>query len=218
MAIKSIAETYVPYSDRSAAVSLPSLHLRARRSICACVLRSIRSLVRLRAASGVSARPTGSKMRSSVRTVRRLMRVFYHALRLGNLPNVSHSRNSRTQPASSPHYTGVMAAHPLQALVRHVRRIAGAGDPDPIGDADLVARFARTRDETAFAEIVQRHGPLVWAICRTNLNAADADDAFQATFLVLARKAKSIRKPGSLACWLSGVTRRTVQTVRQRRE
>src|SRR5207302_9499879 len=75
-----------------------------------------------------------------------------------------------------------------------------------------------SRDEAAYAEIGQRHGPLVWAICRTNLNADDADDAFLATFLVLARKAKSIRKPGSLACWLSGVTRRTVQTVRQRRD
>jgi RNA polymerase sigma factor (sigma-70 family) len=109
-----------------------------------------------------------------------------------------------------------MGSHPLQILVRHVRRIAGASEPDPIGDADLMARFAASRDESAFAEIVQRHGPLVWAICRTNLNAADADDAFQATFLVLARKAKSIRKPGSLACWLSGVARRTIQAVRAR--
>ena len=125
-------------------------------------------------------------------------------------------RNSCTQPAPSPHYTGAMGSHPLQTLVRHVRRIAGASEPDPIGDADLLARFAASRDESAFAEIVQRHGPLVWAICRTNLNAADADDAFQATFLVLARKAKSIRKPGSLACWLSGVARRTIQAVRAR--
>jgi RNA polymerase sigma factor (sigma-70 family) len=109
-----------------------------------------------------------------------------------------------------------MPTRPLEALVRHVRRIAGASDPDPIGDADLVARFTVRRDEAAFAEIVQRHGPLVWAICRSSLNAADADDAFQATFLVLARKAKAIRKPASLACWLSGVARRTVHSVRGR--
>jgi RNA polymerase sigma factor (sigma-70 family) len=107
-----------------------------------------------------------------------------------------------------------MPTRPLEALVRHVRRIAGASDPDPIGDADLVGRFNASRDQAAFAEIVQRHGPLVWAICRSSLNAADADDAFQATFLVLARKAKSIRKPASLACWLSGVARRTVHSVR----
>jgi RNA polymerase sigma factor (sigma-70 family) len=109
-----------------------------------------------------------------------------------------------------------MPAHPLSALVRHVRRIAGASDPDPIGDADLLARLSATNNQAAFAEIVQRHGPLVWTICRTNLNAADADDAFQATFLVLARKAKSIRKPASLACWLSGVARKTVQAMRGR--
>src|SRR5262249_22526338 len=125
-------------------------------------------------------------------------------------------QNTCTHLARSPHYTGAMGSHPLQTLVRHVRRIAGASEPDPIGDADLLARFTATRDESAFAEIVQRHGPLVWAICRTNLNAADADDAFQATFLVLARKARSIRRPGSLACWLSGVARRTIQTVRAR--
>jgi RNA polymerase sigma factor (sigma-70 family) len=111
-----------------------------------------------------------------------------------------------------------MPTRPLEALVRHVRRIAGASDPDPIGDADLMARFNASRDEAAFAEIVQRHGPLVWAICRTNLNGADADDAFQATFLVLARKAKSIRRPSSLACWLSGVARKTVHAMRVRRD
>ena len=57
-----------------------------------------------------------------------------------------------------------MPTRPLEALVRHVRRIAGASEPDPIGDADLVARFTVRRDQAAFAEIVQRHGPLVWAI------------------------------------------------------
>ena len=88
------------------------------------------------------------------------------------------------------------AVQSQQRPVGTIRR--GASEPDPIGDVDLLARFIASRDESAFAEIVQRHGPLVWALCRTNLNAADADDAFQATFLVLARKAKSIRRPASL--------------------
>jgi RNA polymerase sigma factor (sigma-70 family) len=85
----------------------------------------------------------------------------------------------------------------------------------PVSDADLLTRFTGQRDEEAFEEIVRRHGPLVWALCRSRLTAADADDAFQATFLVLARQARHIRKPASLAFWLSGVTRRVVRHVRE---
>lgn len=109
-----------------------------------------------------------------------------------------------------------MPAPGLRFLVRHLRRLAGERESSSRSDTDLLARFVADRDEAAFEEIVQRHGPLVWAVCRTNLSAADADDAFQATFVVLARRARSIRKPGSLACWLSGVARKTVQSVRAR--
>src|SRR5262245_63930831 len=105
---------------------------------------------------------------------------------------------------------------PLRTVVRHLHRLAGAGETAPSADADLLARYAATRDEAAFAEIVQRHGPLVWAVCRTGLTAADADDAFQATFLVLARRAAAVRKPASLACGLSGVARRVARTGRTR--
>jgi RNA polymerase sigma factor (sigma-70 family) len=107
-----------------------------------------------------------------------------------------------------------MDSSPIQAVVRHLRRIATPKAGAPSTDAELLARFVAQRDEAAFAEIVQRHGPLVWALCRSQLSAADADDAFQATFLVLARQARKIRKPGSLVCWLSGVARRVVRRAR----
>ena len=67
-----------------------------------------------------------------------------------------------------------MDTGPLRAVVRHLRRWAGAGEVAPSSDVDLLTRFIEARDENAFAEIVQRHGPLVWAICRSRLNGARA--------------------------------------------
>src|SRR5687767_11660540 len=107
-----------------------------------------------------------------------------------------------------------MSRGPFQAAVSHLRRLAAPAPVGPSADGELLARFAVRRDAEAFAEIVQRHGPLVWALCRSGLPAADADDAFQATFLVLARQAPGIRKPSSLACWLSGVARRVIRRAR----
>jgi RNA polymerase sigma factor (sigma-70 family) len=108
-----------------------------------------------------------------------------------------------------------MRNNPLGAVVRHLRMRAGRAAEASSPDALLLTRFARHRDETAFEEIVRRHGPLVWALCRGGLQTADAEDAFQATFVVLARRAGHIRKPASLACWLSGVTRRVVGAARK---
>src|SRR3954465_15028039 len=85
----------------------------------------------------------------------------------------------------------------------------------PPTDRELVREFAATRDEAAFAEIVRRHGPMVLAVCRRVLaDAPDADDAFQAVFLVLARRAGSVGRPERLAGWLYGVALRGARRAR----
>ena len=79
----------------------------------------------------------------------------------------------------------------------------------PEDDAELVRRFVADRDEAAFAALVRRHGPMVLGVCRRVLrDPHDAEDAFQATFLVLARRAGSLRR-GALAGWLYTTARRS---------
>jgi RNA polymerase sigma factor (sigma-70 family) len=85
----------------------------------------------------------------------------------------------------------------------------------PPTDRELVRAFAATRDEAAFAEIVRRHGPMVLAVCRRVLaDAPEADDAFQAVFLVLARRAGSVGRPERLGGWLHGVAVRCARRAR----
>lgn len=84
-----------------------------------------------------------------------------------------------------------------------------------LADQDLLNRFARTRDEEAFAALVERHGPMVLGVCRRVLqDECDAEDAFQATFLVLARKANGIRKREAVGSWLYGVAYRVANKLR----
>jgi RNA polymerase sigma factor (sigma-70 family) len=101
-----------------------------------------------------------------------------------------------------------MSKLPPELLLHHLRELTRGRAPDDAPDAELVRRFAAHRDEAAFAALLRRHGPMVLGVCRRVLgNHADAEDAFQATFLVLARNAPAIRKRASVGSWLHGVAR-----------
>src|SRR5882757_8128410 len=102
------------------------------------------------------------------------------------------------------------AARPVD-LLRQFERTDGASATD----ADLLARFVATKDADAFAELVRRHGPLVLGTCRrVTGQAQDAEDAFQATFLVLEKKAASLRNPNLLGNYLYGVAFRVAWRAR----
>jgi RNA polymerase sigma factor (sigma-70 family) len=91
-------------------------------------------------------------------------------------------------------------------LLRHIRHLASGADAEQVSDGDLLRRFATECDEDAFAELVRRHGPLVLNTCRRVLaEPAEIDDAFQATFLVLARKATAVCGLETAAGFLYGV-------------
>jgi RNA polymerase sigma factor (sigma-70 family) len=100
-------------------------------------------------------------------------------------------------------------------LLRHLRPYAGAAGLGEFSDQHLLERFARQSDEEAFAALVRRHAALVYGVgWRLLHHTQDAEDVFQATFLVLARKAGAIRWRGSVANWLYGVARRLALKVR----
>jgi RNA polymerase sigma factor (sigma-70 family) len=102
-----------------------------------------------------------------------------------------------------------MAQPQLGVVLRHIHRLVDSPSTDEPSDGQLLDRFIASRDEVAFEELLRRHGPMVYGICRRLLGTAhDADDAFQATFLLLVHKATSIRKGTSLGCWLYGVAYR----------
>src|SRR5579884_2332210 len=105
-----------------------------------------------------------------------------------------------------------MSAAALSGLLRFVRRWTGG---PACADADLLRRCLREGDESAFAELLERHGPLVLGVCRRLLDDVhDVEDAFQATFLVLLRRGGSLSRPERLASWLHGVAHRTALKAR----
>jgi RNA polymerase sigma factor (sigma-70 family) len=108
-----------------------------------------------------------------------------------------------------------MASGHLSAFLQHLRRSALRRDETGLTDGQLLDAYIRDREEAAFAALVYRHGPMVWGVCRRVLdNDPDAEDAFQAAFLVLVRKAASIVPRDRIANWLYGVARQTAMKAR----
>ncbi len=106
-------------------------------------------------------------------------------------------------------------------VLSYLRRLLPAVDPQG-SDGELLRRYVATGAEGEFTELLRRHGPLVWSVCRRVLGDAHAaEDVFQATFLQLARKAGTLRRDGSLAGWLHTVAtrlaRRALRAEQRRR-
>ena len=109
-----------------------------------------------------------------------------------------------------------MPTTPFAPVLHHIRALAGAGEVT-LTDQQLLNRYTSRNDGTAFAILVRRHGPMVFGVCRRFLNDRhDAEDAFQATFLVLVRRARKLRQPELLGNWLFGVARRVAQKAKAR--
>jgi RNA polymerase sigma factor (sigma-70 family) len=108
-----------------------------------------------------------------------------------------------------------MAASQLSEVLQHLRRAVLLRDGTGRTDAQLLNDFVSRHDPAALAALVSRHGSMVWGVCRRVLgNHHDAEDAFQATFLVLVRKAAAIASPELLANWLYGVAHQTALKAR----
>jgi RNA polymerase sigma factor (sigma-70 family) len=111
-----------------------------------------------------------------------------------------------------------MTTEPLTRLVGQLRRTLDASDLAAQPDAELLARFTDSRDPAAFETIIMRHGPRILAACRQVLaDPSDIEDAFQATFVVFMRRAKTIRSGGALGYWLFGVAHRVALRARATR-
>ena len=115
-----------------------------------------------------------------------------------------------------------MPREPTTSALRDLRALFDAATTAGLSDEQLLRRYADRRAgvgvvgaDAAFATLVDRHGPMVWGVCRRALgNAHEAEDAFQATFLVLARRADAVRVDGSLGRWLHGVASRVASRAR----
>src|SRR5271154_6689067 len=100
-------------------------------------------------------------------------------------------------------------------LLDHLRLLVAP--PDHVTDTELLDRFVQGGDQSAFTALVSRYGAMVMRVCRRVLtDSAEAEDCFQATFLILARKAGSLRRrPTSLSAWLHGVAQRVASNARR---
>ncbi|HEV3117951.1 MAG TPA: sigma-70 family RNA polymerase sigma factor, partial [Gemmataceae bacterium] len=102
-----------------------------------------------------------------------------------------------------------MRTSPINKVIEHLRRAVLLPDGAGLGDGELLGSFIECHDETALTALVKRHGPMVWCVCRRLLSHHDAEDAFQATFLVLVRKAASVVPRDMVGNWLYGVAHQT---------
>jgi RNA polymerase sigma factor (sigma-70 family) len=108
-----------------------------------------------------------------------------------------------------------MATNQMSEIIQQFRKAALLRDGAGLTDGQLLEEYISRRDEAAFAALVRRHGPMVWGVCRRVLhNHHDAEDAFQASFLVLVRKAALIVPRARVANWLYGVAHQTALKVR----
>src|SRR5437762_2013824 len=109
-----------------------------------------------------------------------------------------------------------MIANGLNAVLEHVCHLVNADEARDLSDGQLLHLYLGQRSQEAFTVLLRRHERMVWNVCRCVLPCRqDAEDAFQATFVVLARKAASIRKQDSLASWLHGVAHRVALNARR---
>ncbi len=109
-----------------------------------------------------------------------------------------------------------MASAQLDVAVRYIRRMAAGQLHNESSDSQLLEDYTARGDQAAFAAIAKRHGPMVLSVCRRVLgHEQDAEDAFQVTFLALARHAAQVRKKEALASWLHGVAYRTAMSAKR---
>ncbi len=111
-----------------------------------------------------------------------------------------------------------MASGNSSGFTQAIHVLFEVGTLGGLTDGQLLEQFAARKTEAAFAALLARHGPMVLSVCEGLLDDThDAEDAFQATFLILAKKSRSIRDPDLLSNWLYGVARRTAQKAKARR-
>jgi RNA polymerase sigma factor (sigma-70 family) len=133
----------------------------------------------------------------------------FHIPRLSSIfiDELAHLREHQVTPTHEPRMT--------MAFGSGLQRVAARLNPDTAPDGELLARFLASRDEAAFALLVRRHGSMVLSTCRRVLgNAADADDAFQAAFVVLVRKSHSLTNRSCVGNFLYGVAFHTALKAR----